>query len=160
LEQKSEASIPRFESDNPSKWKIYTEIIASTKQIYPTGGRNYGIIGISNFIQYQFKPKCVVEGGLDAVYNQSIIDEKLGDFASRDNFQVGVYGAYVLPIHKLQLLLGMGGYIINPVNPNGSVYHRFGTRFKIGKNLYANITIKSHWAKADYFEYGIIYRWK
>jgi hypothetical protein len=160
LERKLEASVPRFESENPTKWKFYTEIIASTKQIYPTGGKNYGIIGILNFAQRQFKPKCVLEGGIDAVYNQSIIHEEVGNFTSIDNFQAGVYAAYVLPIHKLQLLLGMGGYIINPVNPHGYVYHRFGSRFKIGKRLYANITIKSHWAKADYFEYGIIYRWK
>lgn len=161
LEQQLEATIERFESDNPSKWKLYSELIVSTKQIYPTGGRNYGILGISNFAQYQFKPKCVVEGGLDAVYNQSIIEEKnIGDFTTKDNFQLGLYGAYVLPIHKLQLLLGMGGYLVNPVNPNGVVYHRFGSRFKIGKRLYANITIKAHWAKADYFEYGLIYRWK
>jgi hypothetical protein len=160
LELKSKASILRFENDNPSKWKFYTEIIASMKQIYPTGGKYYGIIGISNFVQHQFTPKCVVEGGFDAVYNQSIIDDQVGDFTARDNFQVGAYAAYVLPIHKLQLLLGMGGYVINPVNPNGHIYHRFGSRFKIGKRLYANITIKSHWAKADYFEYGLIYRWK
>ena len=160
LEQKSAATIPRFESENLSRWRIYTELIASTKQIYPTGGKNYGIIGISNFVQHQFTPKCVVEGGIDAVYNQSIIHDEEGNFTARDNFQVGAYAAYVLPIHKLQLLLGMGGYIINPVNPNGHVYHRFGSRFKISNRLYANITIKSHWAKADYFEYGIIYRWK
>lgn len=160
LERKSKASIARFESDNPSKWRFYTELIGSTKQIYPTGGRNYGIIGISNFVQAQFKPKCVVEGGVDAVYNQSIIDEQEGDFTKKDNLQIGAYGAFVLPIHKLQLILGMGGYLLNPVNPNGHVYHRFGSRFKIGKRLYANITIKSHWAKADYFEYGLIYRWK
>ncbi|PHR44337.1 MAG: hypothetical protein COA32_15100 [Fluviicola sp.] len=160
LDQKLKASIHRLENKNPSKWRMYSELVLSTKQIYPTGGRNYGIIGISNFAQYQIKPKCVIEGGVDAVYNQSIIEEKQGDFTARDNFQLGAYAAYILPIHKLQLILGMGGYIVNPVNPNGSVYHRFGSRFKIGKNLYANITIKSHWAKADYFEYGIIYRWK
>lgn len=161
LEQKSEASIIRFESDNPSKWRFYSELILSTKQIYPTGGRNYGIAGISNFAQYQFTPKCIIEGGLDAVYNQSIIhDENIKGLTAKDNFQLGIYGAYVLPIHKLQLLLGMGGYLVNPANPNGQVYHRFGSRFKISKHLYANITIKAHWAKADYFEYGIIYRWK
>lgn len=161
VEQKSGATEVRFESDNLSKWKFYSEFIASTKQIYPTGGRNYGIIGISNFVQYQFTPKCVIEGGLDAVYNQSIIEEEnTSDLSPGDNFQLGVYGAYVLPIHKLQLLLGMGGYLVNPINPNGSVYHRFGARFKIARRLYANVTIKAHWAKADYFEYGIIYRWK
>lgn len=155
-----DASIPRLEGDATFKWRFFSELIVSTKQIYPTGGRNYGIIGISNFAQYQFKPKCVVEGGIDAIYNQSIIYEKEGNYNASDNFQFGAYGAFVLPIHKIQLILGMGGYVVNPVNPNGVIYHRFGSRFKISKHLYANFTIKSNWAKADYFEYGLIYRWK
>lgn len=148
------------ENKDPSKWHYYSGLYFSSKQIYPTGGKNYGVVGLTNYIQRKFKTKCIVEAGVDASYNQSVIDDTDGEFTKRDNYQVGAYGAYVLPIHNLQLILGMGGYVLNKVNPNGMVYHRFGARFKLSERLLANITIKSHWAKADFFEYGLIYRWK
>src|SRR5690554_7947740 len=69
------------------------------------------------------------------------------------NFQVGVYGAYVLPIHKFHMFVAMGRYLYKPLYPAGMWYHKFGGRFQIIDKLWANISIKSHWAKADYFEY-------
>lgn len=140
-------------------WRFYTELIASTKQIYPTGGRNYGIMALSGYAHYKFNRKFILEGGIDLSYNQSLVEEVAGEWDRVKNIQSGVYAAFVLPIHRFQLYAGMGTYIISPLSPNGRLYHRLGGRFKIVNRLWANISIKSHWGKADYFEYGIAYRW-
>ena len=139
-------------------WQFFIQAIASTKQIYPTGGNNYGILGVTNFTQFKAGKKCKIEGGIDLNYNQSIVVEEYGDHKSA-NFQMGIYSAYVLSISRLQILIGMGRYLINPLNPRGMWYHKFGGRIRITEKLWGNITIKSHWAKADYFEYGLTYRW-
>ncbi|MDX1653439.1 MAG: acyloxyacyl hydrolase [Brumimicrobium sp.] len=142
------------------RWHFYVLGLYSSKQIYPTGGRNYNIFGITPYVQFRCTPKCIVEGGLDGIYNQSIYDKSGQVFPRSSNFQLGTYAAYVLPVSKMQLLVGMGAYLIDPADPGGPVYHRFGGRFKLGERLMGNLTIKAHWAKADYFEYGITYRIK
>ena len=140
-------------------WEFFTQLIASSKQIYPTGGSNYGVIGLTNYVHFKATNRCIIEGGVDLIYNQSIIRSLEGDIGAAKNFQLGAYLAYVIPIHRFQMFVGMGAYIYNPLIDDGLFYHRFGARFQIFKRLWANISIKSHWAKADYFEYGLIFRW-
>lgn len=142
------------------KWSFNTQLIGSFKQIYPTGGSLYGVLALTNYAQYKIRNKCVVEAGIDAIYNQSIIKYAKGNHDRIKNFQMGLYAAYVLPVHKIQFLVAMGRYIIDPLDPGGLWYHKFGGRFQITERLWGNFTIKSHWAKADYFEYGLSYRWK
>lgn len=141
-------------------WAYYSQLIASTKQIYPTGGSNYGVVAMANYAQYKWNRKFAMEVGLDVLYNQSIRVAVAGDWGKEKNIQAGVYGAFVIPIHRFQLYGGMGVYVINSLKPDGMVYHRLGGRFKLTNRLWGNISIKAHWGKADYFEYGIAYRWK
>lgn len=158
----------RFENDFTQKniglplktWSFHTQLVASVKQIYPTGGSTHGVVALTNYFNYRLKPKFVIEGGLDAIYNQSVIKYNKGDHGRIKNFQLGMYAAYVLPVHKIQFILAMGRYIIDPLDPGGHWYHKFGGRFQITERLWGHFTIKSHWAKADYFEYGLSYRWK
>lgn len=140
-------------------WEFFTQLILTTKQVYPTGGRNYGVVSLTNYVHYRAGLKCILEGGIDLIYNQSIIKDVAEDYGAEKNFQVGAYAAYVLPIHRFHLFAGMGAYLYNPVSNNGLFYHRFGARFKIVNRLWANISIKSHWGKADYFEYGLNFNW-
>lgn len=149
-------------SDAPilgKKWDWFTQLIVSTKQIYPTGGSNYGIISLTNFVHYNHGLKCKVEMGIDAIYNQSIIRDVPGDYGAEKNIQFGAYMGYVLPVNHIEFLVGMGRYIYNPLDPKGMWYHKLGSRIRLTERLQANIVIKAHWAKADYFEYGLTYRW-
>ena len=51
----------------------------------------------------------------------------------------------------------MGCYVRDRYRPNGPLYHRIGFRYQISNGFYGNITLKTHWAKADYMEAGIGY---
>lgn len=141
-------------------WSFSTQFIASAKQIYPTGGSTYGVVALTNYAQFRTNTKCIIEGGVDAIYNQSVVKYADGEHNRIKNFQLGIYAAYVLPMHNFHLMVAMGGYVIDPLDPGGPIYHKLGGRFKITEKLWGNFSIKSHWAKADYFEYGISYRWK
>ena len=142
-----------------ARWSWHTQLIVSTKQIYPTGGSNYGVLSLTNFAQYLIGSKSAIEGGIDLIYNQSIVREVPGDYGAEKNFQTGAYLGYILKVHKVDFLVGMGRYIYNPLRPNGDWYHKLGTRIQLSEKISANIMIKAHWAKADYFEYGIAYQW-
>lgn len=152
-------AIEEREGQKLKTWNFYTQIIGSAKQIYPTGGNRYGVVSLTNYTHYKISNKCVLETGVDAIYNESIVIYNKGDHGKEKNLQFGLYAAYVLPIHRFEFLVAMGRYVYNPLDPAGMWYHKFGSRFQIVDRLWANISIKSHWAKADYFEYGLTFRW-
>ena len=43
------------------------------------------------------------------------------------------------------------------VNLKERFFHRIGVRYMLTKHVIANVTLYTHWAKADYFEWGLGY---
>lgn len=72
--------------------------------------------------------------------------------------QVGVFNGWELDFKRFVLSLGMGAYVYNPLDPWGWFYHRIGGRMFITDRLYFLGYVRSHWAKADYFETGLGYK--
>lgn len=140
-------------------WEFFTQLNLSSNQTPPTASNNYGVASIVNYFHYRFSNKFILESGLDLVYSQALIKQVEGDKSRWNNLRVGAYAAYVLPIHRFELMLGMGVYAFNPLNIHGLLFHKFGTRFQIYKFIWGNVSIKTHWFKAEYFEYGISLRW-
>ncbi|MBP6643293.1 MAG: acyloxyacyl hydrolase [Flavobacteriales bacterium] len=73
--------------------------------------------------------------------------------------QVAVHGGYALGFGRGELLFQMGAYAYSPKPETSIVFHRFGMRYRIGKHLLAHVSLKSHYATADHWEFGIGYRW-
>jgi hypothetical protein len=141
------------------KNRFYSSLNLSSKQIYPTGGRNYFVGSVFTFFHHQFTRKAAIDVGVDIIFNASHKDEADFEATFSDVTQVGFFAGYVLPVNAFEYVLGMGYYMRNPINPDGPLYHRFGFRYKVNERIKLNLSIKSHWGKADYFEYGIVYRW-
>lgn len=135
-------------------WKLFGAI--STKQVFPTGGPNFLMGSASVFWHRHWRRKLAFDVGLDVFQNGSL-QRAYPTSSWLQRKQIGIYGGYVLPINKLQFTVGMGCYVKNDFNPDGPLYHRFGTRYHLNDRWVANLTIKSHWGKADYFEYGVFY---
>lgn len=139
---------------------VMTSALFSVKQIYPTGGRLYFVGSASAIYHHQFRRKAAIDLAFDVISNQSHLGESSIPVSQWDVVQLGIYAGYVLPVNQFDYILGMGYYLKNTINPNGPIYHRFGFRYHLTEKVMLNMSIKSHWGKADYFEYGIIYRWK
>lgn len=142
----------------PEGWKLTAIGIVSVKEVFPTGGRKYPVYALSLMGKKIFAPKKGMEVGLDLIYKTSINAYKPGIYKSKESIaQMGVYCGYVLPLDKLDFVIGMGMYIRDEFFPDSRMYHRLGMRYQLTKKLMANFTLKTHWAKADYVEYGIGY---
>lgn len=153
------------------------EIKSYTKPIYQKKPWSFSIIGITSFRDYSTlnnKPKQVLalnlatqkvfklgvgyEVGFDFMYKPTIEYYKPNIFKPKESlFQFGIYNGYIMTMDKLQLIVGMGMYIKDEYFADDRFYHRVGMRYKIKDKLILNLTLKSHWAKADYLEYGIGY---
>ena len=55
------------------------------------------------------------------------------------------------------MVIGMGAYVRDKYKPNDKLYHRVGMRYVFDNGINLNLALKSHWARADYVEYGIGY---
>lgn len=145
--------VPFFKS-----WNVSIVGIVSDKQIFPTGGRRYPVYALSGMLYKQFKPKVGMEIALDIISKQSITYYR--EYIPKtqwDILQVGGFLGYNIPLDKFRFLIGMGAYIKDRYQPDAMFYHRVGMRYQCKNGLLLNLVLKSHWAKADYIEYGVGY---
>jgi hypothetical protein len=72
-----------------------------------------------------------------------------------DALRTGIHIGYELKLYKLSMLVQMGRYVYDKNNFDGFIYHRYGLKYQINSHLFANFTLKTHYAKADYAEFGV-----
>lgn len=140
------------------KWFIGATAIGSIKEVFPTGGRKYPVMALSLHARKYAKPKVGVEFALDLMYKGSIMDYR-DEIEKKpiDIVQVGAYLGYLLPLDHFHYVLGMGYYLRDKYQPDEPFYHRVGMRYLFDSGLFTQVVLKSHWAKADYVEWGIGY---
>lgn len=148
-----------LQAEYDSSLSGYVFGVFSHRETYPTGGRSYPIGSLSFLLQKQLSPKLGVETYLDLFYNTANRTHlETPSIALGEILQVGVYSGVYLPVGKVSLLTGMGVYLRNNFKNFGAFYHRFGMRYQFTERWMGNLTIKAHWGRADYFEYGIAYK--
>lgn len=144
-----------------SNWYWTNVAIISSKQVYPTGEKNYPVYALNSFVWKQFRPKVGMELGFDFISKQALFHYR--DYIPKTQmsiFQVGIYSCYVLPLNRLKFVLGMGTYLKDRYDMDNEIYHRVGMRYQFDNGFLVNLVLKTHWAKADYVEYGVGYTFK
>jgi hypothetical protein len=79
------------------------------------------------------------------------------DASGLDPLQLGLFVGYVQPFDRLHFIYGAGYYLRDMLRPDSPVYIRLGTRYAFTPNLEGMFTLKTHYAKADYMELGLMY---
>ena len=146
--------------------KIHTLIIGSfsLKAIYPPGSSIYPAYTLSIETSYQINKRRRIGVGSDWMYDQSLLPRASidttysGALNNSLNFKAGINIFEALVISKLQVSIQMGVYILRKYNEGQDFYHRFGFRYNINKHLVANLSLRTHFAKADCIEWGMGYQ--
>jgi hypothetical protein len=103
--------------------------------------------------------------GMCFIYDTSLkmyLDTKEQYKSHADLFRIGIHAYHeVYFTYDLSLVLQAGSYVYNKYR-NGSlmawIYTKFGLRYTFSNGMFANIILKTHYATADYIEFGIGYR--
>jgi len=99
------------------------------------------------------------ELAIDGVYNVSNqFKYPNKNHEAKDVTQLGLYAGLSFNYYKSQIVFGMGYYIIDKINPLGFVYNRVGYRYFFNKNLFGLFNIRANFGKADFFEFGMGYK--
>ncbi len=100
--------------------------------------------------------------GLDVSYDGT--DRKIVETASGeklDSFipivKTGGSFAWELMISKVSLVFNIGGYFSGKYQTEGGIYEKLAIWYYFNDNIYTSLTLKAHYARADYITLGIGY---
>lgn len=147
---------------NFKRWRGSIMLTGSLKKVYPPGGPRYFAGSLSVLESIRVKKKSAFGLALDMFYDNSIHERLKQDSLSSngltDQLRAGVAGSYELIVSDLSFLLQIGGYFHTKLKTDGSIYSRFAIRYAVKKNYFVCFNLKTHFAKADFFEFGGGYR--
>lgn len=73
-----------------------------------------------------------------------------------DRIQQGVAAGYARYFGKAHFEVHMGAYLYTRFEGNGLFYHRFILSHEVTDRLRATLGLKTHWARADHPEFGLV----
>jgi len=98
--------------------------------------------------------------GADIFYNEvlkyDISPQNYEDVSIFDKTQYGVYVFHDMKYRRLVLLMQLGAYVYAKYKQQ-PIYTRIGIRYHLNDFLLANLSLKTHYANADFVEFGIGY---
>lgn len=152
-------TIPRCEK----KWQPSVIAVFGMKELESPGGMGYLAYGLQFNVYRTLNYKNKIGGGLEVAYNNATIQRWADDDANYqpvfgDILQAGAKFSYSFNMHRLSLPIDFGVYFYKKQHVNGIFFHRIGLRYMVTKHIIANVTLLTHWAKADYFEWGLGYQ--
>jgi len=160
----SKRSVEKPFTDTVKTKKIESDFFAAVggSEIEPPGGERYLDITLSYIAFKRLSCKSKLGIGLDIMDNQANTERlKVDSIYLKNNLDITQFGlkvAYELTLGNLSLPIEMGGYLYTKYNGNGYIYNRIGIRYYAGKHFIANLTLLTHYAKADFLEWGIGYK--
>jgi len=98
-----------------------------------------------------------VGGGVDLFYDASLERNEPGGLPFGWLIRQGFFAAHELLIHRFSLVVQQGFYGYRKMNLHQKYYSRLGIKYQLMNGLFLNISLKSHWGKADFIEWGFGY---
>jgi hypothetical protein len=136
--------------------------VIGVKEIEPPDGKQYVAFGIQANIYRTLNYKTKLGAGIEAAYNNATKkmweNDSVYVTSASDIIQSGVKVCYSFNMHRVSIPIDFGVYLYKKQKTNGLFFHRIGIRYLVTKHLIANVSLLTHWAKADYFEWGLGYQ--
>lgn len=152
--------------DSSATWKSKHEILiwdaAGFNEHEPATGTKYfsNTFGVNYY--YNVRNTHKWGAGFDIDYDlQNAYHLKTSGHPAQswlDLVQLGVKACYAYNIGRVSLPIEMGYYAVSKPKEDGPIFHRIGIRYYCKNGLMFNFTMKSHWAVAAHFDYGLGYR--
>jgi hypothetical protein len=134
---------------------------AGVKEIAPPGGSKFVTLTGSFAWTKVFGYKSRLGAGIDLVHDPSAgarLERDSLPFSSIDNIKSGLYLTHEWMISDFSMITQAGFYLYAKKNTEGNLYQRIGFRYSWKENYFVNVSLKTHFANADYGEFGIGYR--
>ncbi len=150
-------------SKAPSRHELYVMGAIGFNEIEPPGGSKY--TAQTHTIGYYYNKRNTHKfgGGFDFYYSTALIEQIYRDdsvkYSNKLKYvQYGVKFSYCYNVGRTSFPVEFGYYLHTPYLGDGLFFHRIGVRYYLPQNIILNFSLKTHWAVANYFEFGAGYR--
>lgn len=131
------------------------------KEAYPPAANKFFTYTFSFTALKTLSAKSRMGLGSDLFYDSSLIYKFEQDSTpinrNSEVLRAGIHLTHELMIARLSIVTQMGTYLISKWKYDGIFYHRLGFKYFFYKDLFANLSLKTHFAKADFVEWGLGY---
>lgn len=133
--------------------------LVATKQILSQPESDFGVITGNLSISRYYNNVNNYLIGLDVIYDEStkflLEEENKPTDEWQDIVKLGLFGGHEWTFSQIGVLIGLGYYLENN-NPNDTpVYTKMEVNYNFVKFAFAGISLRTHWAKADFLSAGI-----
>ncbi len=157
MEMKNDSILPKI----TNRW--HPSIIGAFgfKEMEHPLGNKYMAYAISANLYYSASHKNKFGTGVEFVYSNGtrkrLESDSVPSNKIKDVLKIGAKFGYSFNIDRLSIPIDFGMYFYQNSDLSEKFFHRVGLRYMVTKHLIANLSLYTHWAKADYFEFGIGY---
>jgi hypothetical protein len=151
--------IPGFDR----RWQLDIVYGTGVKENYPPGENQFFAHTLCASFLKPFTYTSSACIGPDIFYDLSLLrfTDSAGTTSSRkDILRSGIHAGYEMQVNKITMLFHMGGYVYDKTKLDGSFYHRVGLKYAFNKHLFANLSLKTHYFRADFVELGAGWKFK
>ena len=141
-------------------WEYFAIVCGGFKEISPAGGDKYSVVTASFNVAKIHSPRGKWGFGFDLMRDASIKEKYIRNHKSTNELRIAQAGlniSWEVIFGKVSFPLQAGVYLYSSYVSNGLIYNRYGIRYHFSNKLFANFSLKTHFAKADYFEWGLGY---
>jgi hypothetical protein len=137
-------------------------IAGAISQISPPGGNYYPAVIVTGMVSKYWNSKNLWSLGLEIFYNDANYAEvhHSDSTAKRKQYiQPAAKIGYALCIGRFSMPLEVGVYFYDHVNGElVPMYTHVGLRYQLSRRVLAGVMLKTYFARAEFFEWGISYR--
>ena len=156
----------RLETDvsNPpliknKKVSFSTLITSGLKQISVDDPKKYQTFSMTNLLDKRVSSKTSWGIGMDVFYNsglRTLITESTTELVGvGKTIQLGGVFSFTKHLDPWEIKIMLGAYVIDHYKKNGFIYNRFGLRYHLNEHLLLGLSLKTHYARADFAELGV-----
>jgi len=163
IQSKANQSIPKIDSSTKAKSK--NEVIFFTAIGF--NQKNIASPSLKTFV-YSFAYQCNLRNshkyvlGIDVFYDQNYLIDYENVFKNKaqgiDQLRMSIKLGYSYNVGRFSFPFELGYYFFQKTNPDELIVNRLGVRYYSKTGLIAHFGLRTHFAVAYNFEYGLGYR--
>lgn len=150
---------PPFFTNSRIRWSLFAG--AGLKQGRIGQDELLPAVTVQLLAEKRLSKKFSLAAGTEMNYNRALIyayESKSLVAGNAAALRGGLLIGTALHFGKMDVIAQMGGYVLDTGLVDGRFFNRFGLRHAVTNRLKVNLTLRTHFAKADHFELGVVYR--
>lgn len=153
-----------FEFDGRKFLEIKAGTTFAVKETGDTDGKRYniyaGFISATRSLDYKNKLGLCFDLSWDGSDALLVARSNTEPYNKAELTKPGISAAYELVLSRMSFAFNLGFYIGGKDKSEGLSYYKAGIHYLITKDIFTNLTLKTHFARADFVGIGIGYRFK